>query len=145
MKHLTKNQGAVRPEASCGRGCGRCRLECGDSSRHFAPARRRQPPHRAPAATVHAAAWAPLIMESSPESAITQTFNPYVQIRARIIGMGVDLAHLRAADGFQPRQPVEAAVFYLLSRDGVQVGGPGRQVDHFHDPGRESSSTTARR
>jgi len=77
--------------------------------------------HSSPAATVHAAASAPLVMESSPESAITQTFNPYVQ-SAPVYGMGVDSLIYEPLMDFNLANPTKPP-YYMLAT--AYKWGPG--------------------
>ena len=63
-------------------------------------------------------------MESSPESAITDNFNPYVSTGAAT--RSARLADLRAADAVRRRQAAEAAV--QLARDRLHVGHGGKSI-----------------
>ena len=73
-------------------------------------------------------------MESSPESAITQTFNPYVQ-SAPVYGMGVDSLIYEPLMDFNLANPAKPPYYMLATAYKL---GRGWQVDHLHDPsGRE--------
>jgi peptide/nickel transport system substrate-binding protein len=81
--------------------------------------------HSSSRAVVHAASSTPLVMESSPESAITQTFNPYIQ-SAPVYGMGVDSLIYEPLMDFNLAKPSQAP-YYMLAT-GYKWGPGGKSI-----------------
>jgi peptide/nickel transport system substrate-binding protein len=78
--------------------------------------------HLSPAVSAHPASSAPLIMESSPESSITQNFNPYVQSQP-VYGMGVDSLIYEPLMDFNLANPAKPPYYMLATAYKWGAGG----------------------